>query len=174
MLLLKVLTGSRQHGFFTETSDFDVYEIYSSIEDFNSHAGRPEKQTIKDDMDVVQMTLSRFVERASFGSHQVLDVMFAKETEVDVLTALRHGFNVSPYAYEKFREVIIDLALLDEPKKHRHALRIAYNLKELVETGRYTPELSNDVKQIILNVIAEGKTAVKEHIQAICPIQIFA
>lgn len=173
MLLLKVITGSRQHGFAGENSDFDVYEIYSSKEDFPSRSGKPENHVMENGVDLVQMTLSRFMERATYGSHQILDIMFAKNPEVDHITALRKGFIVSSYVYLKFIQVIIDLVYAGDMKKMRHALRIAYNLKELVETGQYVPELSPEIRGIILQVASGTVDEVKTHINSVSPYKIF-
>jgi hypothetical protein len=160
MLLTRIITGSRQHGFATEYSDLDLFEIYTSIDDFDGpkRGHTREKHTLIDGRDVVACTLSKFMERCMAGSHQALDVMFAAEAEVDRIEALRKGFHVGPNAVEAFIHTIREMVDQRTPKRNRHALRVAFNLQEMIETGRYTPELSEEVREEIHAILATEPT----------------
>lgn len=151
MLLARIITGSRLHGFSSHDSDYDVMEIYSNTTDF-SETGKDEVQTQTDGVDLTRLTLGKFLERAMRGSHQTLDAMFAAETETeDHIASLRENFHAGHEVITVLADVIKDLAQKRDPKKNRHALRIAYNLAEIIETGRYTPELSEETKTTILS-----------------------
>lgn len=143
MLLLRVQAGSRLYGYATDASDDDYFEVHT--EPFmiaTRDAPRQVRQTIVDGIDTIQMTLSHFMERADAGSHQALDAMFAAEPLIDLLggfrTSYHAGFAVVP-AYER---IITKFALQTGFRKQRHALRAAFNLQDILETGRYQPELS--------------------------------
>jgi hypothetical protein len=151
MLLLKVQAGSRLYGYATDASDDDYFEVHTDrfmIE--TRDLPRDSRQTIVDGVDVTQVTLSSFMERASVGSHQALDAMFASEPEVDLISAFRSsyraGFEVIP-AYER---IITKFAVQATFRKQRHALRALFNLQDMLVSGRYKPELSQERIEFVM------------------------
>lgn len=151
MLLLKVQAGSRLYGYATDASDDDYLEVHTQPFMISTReAPRQVKQTIVDGLDVIQMTLSTFVERASSGSHQALDAMFAPEPLVDEIAALRENFHVGYEIVPTYVRIITKFAVQEGYRKQRHALRAMFNLDDMLKTGRYNPQLSQDRIDFIL------------------------
>lgn len=151
MLLLKVQAGSRLYGYSTEASDDDYLEVHTEPFMISTReAPRQVKQTIIDGIDTIQMTLSTFVERASSGSHQALDAMFAPEPLVDEISALRENFHVGYEIIPTYVRIITKFAVQEGYRKQRHALRAMFNLEDMLKTGRYNPELSQERIDFIL------------------------
>lgn len=151
MLLLKVQAGSRLYGYSTEASDDDYFEVHTEPFIISTReAPRKVKQTIIDGVDTLQMTLSTFLERAMDGSHQALDAMFAAEPIVDEISALRHNFHAGYEVIPTYVRIITKFAVQEGYRKQRHALRAMFNLEDLLNTGRYAPELSQERIDFIL------------------------
>lgn len=168
MLLLRTLAGSKLHGLSSSTSDTDLFEVYSESSDFTS-TGKIEVQTFKDNVDLTQMTLGPFMEHALMGSHQSLDAMFSQVAEVDRISALRAGFVADSSVLQRLIGTIHELVHQREPKKFRHALRIAYNAQELFETGRYNPTLSEEQVEKIKATMYEPYDVVLSEIKTVFP-----
>jgi hypothetical protein len=168
MLLLKTLAGSKLHGLSSVTSDTDIFEVYSSPEDFNT-SGKVEVQKFQDNIDRTQMTLSVFMEHAMAGSHQSLDAMFSTIAEVDHISAFRSGFIAGSGTVHRLIGTIHELLLKREPKKYRHAVRIALNTRELITTGRYTPTLTAEQAERVIKIAYQPYEVVLQEIAGIVP-----
>lgn len=150
MLLLRVQAGSHLYGYATETSDQDFFEVHT--EPFmipTRDEPRPVRQTILDGVDTIQMTLSHFMERAAAGSHQALDAMFAADPETDLLGGFRTSYRAGADVIPAYMRIITKFAAQGGHRKQRHALRAMLNLHDIMDTGRYTPELSTKQIQFI-------------------------
>lgn len=158
MLLLKIQAGSHLYGYATATSDVDFLEVHSEgfirPDDKFQHV-RDAEQTIVDGMDVTRMTLSHFVEKALKGSHQALDAMFAREPEFDLLQGFRRSYRAGYEVIPTYQRAIIQFATRDGGafRYQRHAMRLVFNLTEILEKGFYTPELA-DKEIVYLNETA--------------------
>lgn len=151
MLLLKVQAGSRLYGYSTEASDDDYLEVHTQPFMISTReAPRQVKQTIVDGLDVIQMTLSTFAERAASGSHQALDAMFAPAPIVDEISAFRENFHVGYEIIPTYVRIITKFAVQEGYRKQRHALRAMFNLEDMLKTGRYNPVLSQNRIDFIL------------------------
>ena len=152
MMLLKVQAGSRLYGYSNDASDDDYLEVHTEPFMIDTReAPRQVKQTIIDGVDTIQMTLSTFLERASSGSHQALDAMFAAEPLVDEISALRQNFHVGYEVIPTYVRIITKFAVQEGYRKQRHALRAMFNLEDMLKTGRYSPELSQERIDFILD-----------------------
>jgi hypothetical protein len=154
MLLLRVQAGSRLYGYATDASDDDYFEVHTEpfmIE--TRDAPRQVRQTIVDGIDTTQMTLSHFMERAALGSHQALDAMFAAEPLVDLLGSLRASYQAG------FR-------------KQRHALRALFNLQDMLVSGRYAPELSEERIAFIMEHAHLPYPEFRELLISLSPIEL--
>lgn len=152
-LLLRSMAGSHLYGLSHDASDtdyFDVVDSFSSLEEPPHHTKAI--QTIKDGLDVTMVTLSQFIYRAQLGSHQALDAMFSESTLVDEITELRHGFHVGYDVIPTYNRTITKFINQDRSKKFKHAMRLAYNLHDAVETGRFDPKLSPERVEHVLKV----------------------
>lgn len=146
MLLYKVLIGSRLYGTHRKTSDYDWIEVYSSMRT------RP-RQTITDEKDTIKVNLSTFMTLAGEGRHQYLEAAFAPRTETDMFYDMRRSFypdtaktvNLYRRTINKFG----DHKARKKDKAMQTALRMTYNLEELLERGRFNPVLSDDLAQLI-------------------------
>lgn len=145
MLLLRTIAGSHLYGYATSTSDRDFFEVHTEKFEPVRHRGVPasSQQTIVDGVDVVRMTLSHFMERAAAGSHQALDAMFASNPEVDLIKGFRESYYAGYDVIPAYRRIISKFAIQQGYRKQRHALRAVFNLNDMLETGRYEPELSD-------------------------------
>lgn len=152
-LLLRSMAGSHLYGLSHDASDtdyFDVVDSFSSLEEPPHHTKAI--QTIKDDLDVTMVTLSQFIYRAQLGSHQALDAMFSEFTLVDEISAFRHSFHVGYDVIPTYNRTIGKFIRQDRPKKFKHAMRLAYNLHDAVETGRFNPKLTPERAAHVLKV----------------------
>lgn len=173
MLLLKVQAGSRLYGYSTEASDDDYFEVHTEPFIISTReAPRKVKQTIVDGVDTLQMTLSAFLERAMDGSHQALDAMFAAEPIVDEISALRHNFHAGNEVIPTYVRIITKFALQEGYRKQRHALRALFNLEDLMKTGRYSPELSQERVDFILDKAQLPSKEFKELLIKLSPVSL--
>lgn len=159
MLLLKVQAGSRLYGYASSTSDDDIFEVYSEplivmSQQQQAHKRRevavPVQQTIVDGVDTIRMTLSTFIQRASSGSHQALDAMFAPNPMVDKIPSLRANFFAGYEVIPTYTRIISKFAVQEGFRKQRHALRAMFNLEDILKSGRYNPELSPERIEFIM------------------------
>lgn len=156
MLLFKTIAGSRLHGLDSNLSDFDYVEVHTELPQ-SKHGYKTLEQTVENGADVTKVTLSRFLELASAGSHQMLDAIYSPIPEVDHISALRAGFVGGSNIINRLRGTIVELLGKGEPKKLRHAARITVNLEEFLDKGYYNPVLSDESKNFINNVSQQNR-----------------
>jgi len=149
-LLLRSFAGSHLYGLARPESDLDYYEVHDRSLAGNLGKERKTVQTIVDGVDVTAVGLSHFMDLAISGSHQALDAMFSERTAVDEITAMRKGFRVGQHIAPIYNGIIIKFALQDTPRKRKHAVRLAYNLHDMMETGRFNPTLTPERAQHVL------------------------
>jgi len=150
MLLLRVQAGSHLYGYATATSDDDYFEVHTHPFMIPTRdEPRQVRQTIVDGVDTIQMTLSHFVERAAAGSHQALDAMFAANPETDLLGGFRTSYRAGTDVIPSYIRIITKFAVQGGHRKQRHALRAMLNLHDIMDTGRYTPELTAEQIQFL-------------------------
>jgi hypothetical protein len=165
--LLRVITGSRLHGFAHAGSDFDEWIIVPEPRGAEGVSRiRHAFQSIDDEegTDVTVAGLTTWLHYCSTGVPQALDVMFASNRRgqdpaviLDRLGPLRASFRTNgPVVREHFRAFIKQIALnrAEEQKQRRHAFRLALNLRSIQESGRYNPTLSYDERQWVLDQAA--------------------
>lgn len=158
MLLYRTIAGSRLYGTHREDSDFDYIEVYSSMRT------RP-RQTISGEDDTTRMSLSTFVMMASSGRHQVLEAMFAPQAEVDLFYDMRKSFYPdTAQTVNLYRRTIEAFGNRNSRKREKSiktALRMSYNLEELLERGRFDPVLDPHLASVLgCMTYAEAATAV--------------
>lgn len=173
-LLLRVVAGSHLYGYSTPESDYDFFEVYSAPFSPSGRRTAPVKsrQTIVDGVDTIQMSLSHFVEVASDGSHQALDAMFASAPLLDRISALRNGFRAGFQVIPTYERIITKFALQGTPRKQRHAVRTALNLAEIMESGRYTPELSSSQLKLVAETYILPPSEFRQELVKISPVDI--
>lgn len=146
MLLYRTLVGSRLYGTNRPNSDYDWMEVYSSMR------VKP-RQVIQGEDDTIKVTLSTFMTLASEGRHQYLEAMFAPRTDVDIFYDMRSNFypdtaktvNLYRRTINKFG----DHKARKKDKAMQAALRMTYNLEELLDTGQFNPVLDPALASVI-------------------------
>lgn len=146
MLLYRTIVGSRLYGTNRPDSDYDWMEVYSSM-----HT-KP-RQVITDKDDTIKVSLSTFMSLASQGNHQFLEAMFAPKTDVDIFHDMRKKFypdtakTVKMYCglIEKFG----DHKSRKRDKAIKTALRMSYDLEELLRRGRFDPRVDLGTARVL-------------------------
>lgn len=146
MILYRTIVGSRLYGTHRESSDYDWLEVHSNMRT------RP-RQVVQDNDDTIKVTLSTFMTLAGEGRHQYLESAFAPKTEVDMFYDMRKNFypdtaktvNLYRRTINKFG----DHKSRKRDKAMQTALRMTYNLEELLQTGRFDPVLDTRLASVI-------------------------
>lgn len=140
-VLFRTIHGSRLYGLDNEDSDTDYYTV---IPRKSTKKKKYAKQTINDGVDSMVVDFSTFRVYCDMGVPQALEALFSPVPEVDVIADFRNSYRIDTGAVvERYRRTIKSFSLGEEYKKKRHALRLALNLREAVETGRFNPRLSD-------------------------------
>lgn len=148
-VLFKTVHGSRLYGLAHAGSDDDFYTVVTK-KPVDTRYNRQErikyaKHKIVGDEDSTVVDFGTFVEMCKSGVPQALEAMFSDMTiGVDRIESFRHSFVCGTQVYERYFRTIKSFALSEDDgiKKRRHALRLALNLKELGERGRFNPTLT--------------------------------
>lgn len=160
-LIFSTVHGSHLYGLAHEGSDRDWYEVYEG----KSHKLH-QSVTLGDD--TVTGTLEAFLIRAASGSHQSVEAIFSQEKVwapgmEEKWGALVSGFRVTGGdAFAKYERTIKKFCFGDF-KRRRHACRLALNLADLRESGRFNPRLSESAVLLCNGYakVLEGKDLVK-------------
>ena len=141
MLLLRTVSGSVLYGLNHAGSDEDWFEVHTGkfkTKHNNDHATG---------LDVVSMSLDRFLTNASVGSHQSLEAMWSRQAEVDLMP-WRFDFSPSPgEVVDRYERTIKKFSLEPSYKKQRHAWRLKFNLTDYLSTGRFDPTLDTEQRE---------------------------
>lgn len=139
-ILFKTPSGSALYGMNHKDSDVDYYIISPT----RYVARQVAKQSIIDGIDTVTVDFSQFTEMAEKGVPQALEAMFSRKASSPYFEAYRQGFYASdPRVIKTYMRTIRSFSLYDASdfKMRRHALRLAFNLNELLHKGRFNPTL---------------------------------
>ena len=168
-LLLRSYAGSHLYGLSRPESDIDFYEVHSKSLAGGLGKERKTVQSIVDGIDVTAVGFSHFVDLAASGSHQALDAMFSERTQVDEITAFRKGFRVGQLISPIYNQIILKFTAQGTPRKRKHAVRLAYNLHDMMETGRFNPTLSAERAVHVLATAELAEDDFYEEIQKVTP-----
>lgn len=155
-VLFKTIHGSRLYGLNHANSDEDFYTVVTKTPVDNRWGrqtrSRYAKQTIVGDEDSMVVDFGTWVDMCKSGVPQALEAMFStKVIGDDRIADFRASFRAGSQCHEKYLQTIKSFALNEDEgtKKRRHALRLALNLRQMAETGRFNPTLSaEDAKWI--------------------------
>lgn len=157
-VLFKTVHGSRLYGLAHANSDDDFYTVVSKKQ-MDTHFGRQPKaryakQKITGNEDSMVVDVGTWMEMCKAGVPQALEAMFSNMVIEDNIPNLRAGFRVGTGVYIRYLRTIKSFALAEDvtTKKRRHALRLALNLREMAETGRFNPTLSDNWARYITNM----------------------
>lgn len=181
-VLFQTVAGSRLYGLHAPTSDYDAFTVVGEARDpgETSRARKVfhEMVTLPDGRlyDSYMSGLTTFLQHADDGVPTVLEAMFAPPTDVDSFAAYRAAFVVNPHRMrDTYRRSVRDHGLrglgLDTSrtvsgdhgmrKCRMHATRLALNLAVAMETGRFSPVLTEAEKRTVLSV-ADSSTFVAD------------
>jgi hypothetical protein len=137
--ILETVHGSHLYGLNHSDSDRDFFQVVPG----NART----KQTKLGQIDIVQMSLDRFLENVFKGSHQSCEALFSPLAVVD--PTYRPLFNAirvtGSDVFTRYERTIRSFSHGDA-KKRRHAVRLGFNLSDLAQTGRFNPVLSDNQK----------------------------
>jgi hypothetical protein len=149
-ILFRTIHGSRLYGTADPISDFDYYTV---IPNRDRRRTRYAKQTIQGNLDQTVIDFSTWRVYCDKGVPQALEAMFSPVPEVDLLADFRRAYRIDTAAVVgRYRRTIKSFSLRETTKLRRHALRLAVNLREAVETGRFNPVLSHHNAEEIYRV----------------------
>lgn len=146
-ILFKTIHGSRLYGFSTDTSDYDYYTVVAKKVRHNNkqYRARYAKQKIIGDQDSMVIDFGTWMEQCKHGVPQALEAMFSTApVGEDRIADFRRSFVCGKGVYNTYLRTIKSFALSEDDgiKKRRHALRLALNMREITERGRFNPTLS--------------------------------
>lgn len=156
--LFKTVHGSRLYGLAHAGSDEDFYTVVTKTP-VDTRFGRQTraryaKQTINDGEDSMVVDFGTWVEMCRSGVPQALEAMFSDMAIEDRIADFRRGFRVGTEVYERYYRTIKSFALAEDDtfKKRRHALRLAFNLRDIGRYGRFNPTLDPDTARYITDM----------------------
>lgn len=176
MILLDAIGGSHLYGLADAESDVDRYLVEAGSRhgpDRYRHRQRSAEE------DRIRVSLSGFLVRCDAGSHQALDAMFAppEMCEIDRIADLRRGYRASSEAVRALVRVVRKFSRWEGDDRHsrkrrRHAVRIAFQINDLVATGRYAPRLPDDQLDVVRSAWGMGPEDVAALCRSICDVDL--
>lgn len=165
--LLRTIHGSHLYGLAHDNSDVDYYVV---VDD-----GRA-RQTINDGIDTNTLSFDKFISLCYKGVPQALEAMFSQQADIDEISYFRNGWKAGgSEVVDTYRRTIKSLSFDERhtTKYRRHAARLAYNLRDIVEHGRFNPRLDDFQISMVTGIsVMEDKDFVKA-INWISTIEIF-
>lgn len=165
--MLRTIHGSHLYGLAHAGSDTDFYVVVDS--------GKT-RQTISDGIDTNTIPFDKFVDLCFKGVPQALEAMFSQIADVDEISYFRSGWRAAgSEVIDTYRRTIKSLSLDDRhvQKYRRHAVRMAYNLNDIVRTGRFNPTLDDFQIGMAQEIARMPDEYFMEEVNLISPIEIF-
>lgn len=145
--LFRTIHGSHLYGMATDFSDRDYYEVVPDNPSLRDHFCQ---QTIKDGIDVTVIDLSTWLHYVEIGVPQACEAMFSTKADIDTLGALRRSYRLTSTAWDRYLRTAINFAQHEgDFKRIRHGYRLALNLRDIYEKGRFEPTLDADQIQFV-------------------------
>lgn len=149
-ILFQTIHGSHLYGTARPGSDEDYYTVIANRPRTRK---RYAKQTIKGNRDETVIDFSTWRMYCDLGVPQALEAMFSPIPEVDHIADFRRSYHIDTAAVVgRYRRTIKSFSLGGTVKLRRHALRLAVNLRDAVELGRFNPVLDPQAVSIITEV----------------------
>jgi hypothetical protein len=158
-VLFKTIHGSRLYGLNHENSDEDYLTITPTkyvkrklIQQEKAAKGIKHKIDGNDDM--LMYDFASFIKLTHEGSPQALEAMFSRQAVSPFFEPYRQNWFASdPIVVNRYLRTIHRFSVDENEEKRlkwrRHAVRLSFNLEELVYTGRFNPTLSeNNVRHV--------------------------
>ena len=140
-IIFTTVHGSRLYGFAHGGSDYDAFTV-------TDERDRKLRQVVTGNEDRTTVGIDYFLELAFSGSHQACEALFSPVKEWGttygyrpMLERIRIG---GGEAFAKYERTIRKFCYGDL-KRRRHAIRLAHNLADLREYGRFNPRTTEAV-----------------------------
>lgn len=142
-IIAQSIMGSHLYGLAHPGSDLDMFQI--------SLDGHKPLQTIENGFDKTIIPLDSFVSQLSKGSSTALEFLFSPIAYFDKSWEqfLKSQIPNMIRARDSYRRRIAFHLEAETLKGNRHAMRLAMNLEELEQYGRFNPMLSEPQKKFI-------------------------
>lgn len=150
-VLFKTQHGSHLYGLNHAGSDEDFYTV---VDRPRGARYKWAKQTIVDGEDSVRVDLPTWLRWCDKGVPQALEAMFAPNPMVDKIPSLRAAYRAGGEARSTYTRTIRNFVEADDFKRRRHAVRLGFNLRDLLKTGRFNPVMKRQ-QVFIANGLAE-------------------
>lgn len=154
-ILLNTVIGSHLYGTSHSQSDYDYYVVTSNNYIVDGVTKQVKAtQIIVNGVDTTTLPLSKFMRMADKCVPQALEAMFSTKATVDVFKDLRENYYINPInMLETYTSTINSHVIRgfyqEDLKAKKHAIRLALNLRDALQHGRFSPELSEEDKVII-------------------------
>lgn len=174
-VLLYTPHGSHLYGLANENSDQDFYAVLADRE-HNKYSDA--SQTIINNVDTTIVGYSKFLEMCHKGVPQALEALMSNKAVVDNMSAVRNSYViagsevVSTYL-RTIKNFTLDSREGKQPKLRRHAVRLAFNLNDIINTGRFSPELNSEQQKIIQNKHVLPVAELQEYLEELTGYRIF-
>lgn len=139
-LIFETIHGSHLYGLAHEGSDKDMFRVTTSNKGGAKHV-------MRDGVDVCEMGIDAFLDRALSGSHQSAEAMFSPHKTwgtgmEQIWGPMIEGHRITgPDVFKKYERTIKKFCFGDF-KRRRHACRLSLNLADLRKDGRFNPVMS--------------------------------
>lgn len=144
-VLFKTRHGSHLYGLNHAGSDEDFYTV---IDKPRGRRYKWAKQSIHDGEDSLTVNLPTWLRLCEKGVPQALEAMFSEEPLVDKIPALRAGYRAGGEARRTYARTIRNFVEADDFKRRRHAVRLGFNLRDILRYGRFNPTMTEGQKYI--------------------------
>ncbi len=154
---LVTVHGSHLYGLAHADSDDDMYTVA------DLDMSRAVQAVMgKDDMTIVP--LDAFMDACWYGQPKALEALWSPQATMSPMMAefarsFRLGSGTAQRSFRRTREHLLQTGNIDKMKKRRHALRLAIQLRSVMETGRFNPELNAHTKALITRIANTYTTA---------------
>lgn len=145
-VLFKTIHGSHLYGLATPTSDIDYFTVVTKAPNKRKKYA---KQSIVGSTDSNIVDLSTFMVGLEKGVPQYWEAAFSQVAEVNRIEDFLNGLRAGTRVLETYYRTIKSFALAEGYKTKRHALRLAFNARDIGRYGRFNPTLDEDTRRYI-------------------------
>lgn len=178
-VLFKTPHGSKLYGLSHANSDDDFFIISPTryvARKVGSQARRNQaSQKFEGNNDIVAMDFKTFTNLADEGVPQALETMYSRAARSDYFEEFRQSyFCSSPAVVHRYMKTIKSFSMTEKDpfKRHRHALRLALNLEEIVYTGRFNPTLTTENASRITRYAGYDREKYFTELEKMSPIEV--
>lgn len=156
---LVTVHGSHLYGLAHADSDDDMYTVADL-----SMSRAVQGVTGKDDNTIVPLDV--FMDACWSGQPKALEALWSPHATTSPMMAefartFRVGAGTAQDSFRRTSEHFFRDGKIESMKNRRHALRLAVQLRGIMESGRFNPELNAHTKSLLTRIATEHDTAEK-------------